>query len=141
GLEPARPGGGVKTSRKGCGGYRIVVRGIAAHAGIEPQKGASAIQELAHQILRMNGFQELARGITVNVVQVSGGLRSNVIPDEARATVDVRVPTADAAAEIDRAFRALRALDPRTSVEARGGLERPPLERTDQIARLYTEAR
>ena len=105
-LEPSLPGGAVKTSRKGCGSYQLTVRGVAAHAGIEPQKGASAVQELAHQILRVNALQDLARGISVNVVQVSGGLRSNVIPDEARATVDVRVPTAAAAAEIDAAFRA-----------------------------------
>src|SRR5437899_4373297 len=107
-LEPSLPGGAVKTSRKGCGGYRIVVRGIAAHAGIEPQKGASAIQELAHQILRVNGFQDLSRGISVNVVQVSGGLRSNVIPDEARAVLHVRVPTAAGRAGLERAFLSLR---------------------------------
>ena len=140
-LEPSLPGGGVKTSRKGCGGYRIVVRGIAAHAGIEPQKGASAVQELAHQILRVNGFQDLSRGISVNVVQVSGGLRSNVIPDEASAVVDVRVPSAPGASEIDRAFRALKPVDGRTTVEASGGFDRPPLERTEQIAHLYEEAR
>ena len=140
-LEPSLPGGAVKTSRKGCGGYRIVVRGIAAHAGIEPQKGASAVQELAHQILRVNGFQDLGRGISVNVVQVSGGLRSNVIPDEAHAVVDVRVPTAAAAAEVDAAFRALQPVDARTTVEAGGGFDRPPVERSEQVARLYEEAR
>ena len=140
-LEPSLPGGAVKTSRKGCGGYQLVVRGVAAHAGIEPQKGASAVQELAHQILRVNALQDLARGISVNVVQVSGGLRSNVIPDEARAVVDVRVPTAAAAAEIDAAFRALRPVDPRTTIQASGGFDRPPLERTDQVARLYEQAR
>jgi glutamate carboxypeptidase len=140
-LEPSLPGGAVKTSRKGCGGYQVTVRGIAAHAGIEPQKGASAVQELAHQILRINGLQDLARGISVNVVQVTGGTRSNVIPDEARAVVDVRVPTAAAAAEVEAAFRALRPLDARTSVEARGGVDRPPLERTAKVERLYEEAR
>ena len=139
-LEPSLPGGAVKTSRKGCGSYQVAVRGVAAHAGIEPQKGASAVQELAHQILRVNALQDLARGISVNVVQVSGGLRSNVIPDEARATVDVRVPTAAAAAEIDAAFRALRPVDARTRVEAAGGIDRPPLERTDRVVRLYKEA-
>ena len=139
-LEPSLPGGAVKTSRKGCGSYQVAVRGVAAHAGIEPQKGASAVQELAHQILRVNALQDLARGISVNVVQVSGGLRSNVIPDEARATVDVRVPTAAAAAEIDAAFRGLRAVDERTTVEAAGGIDRPPLERTDRVVRLYKEA-
>ena len=140
-LEPSLPGGAVKTSRKGCGSYQVTVRGVAAHAGIEPQKGASAVQELAHQILRVNALQDLNRGISVNVVQVSGGLRTNVIPDEARATVDVRVPTAAAAAGIDAAFRALRAVDGRTTVEAAGGIDRPPLERTDLVVRLYEEAR
>ena len=139
-LEPSLPGGAVKTSRKGCGSYQLIVRGIAAHAGIEPQKGASAVQELAHQILRVNALQDLARGISVNVVQVSGGLRTNVIPDEARAAVDVRVPTAAAAAEIDAAFKALRAVDGRTTVSADGGLDRPPLERTALVERLYREA-
>ena len=140
-LEPSLPGGAVKTNRKGCGSYQVMVRGVAAHAGIEPQKGASAVQELAHQILRVNALQDLARGVSVNVVQVSGGLRSNVIPDEARAIVDVRVPTAAAAAEIDAAFRALRAVDERTTVEAAGGIDRPPLERTELVVRLYEQAR
>ena len=140
-LEPSLPGGAVKTARKGCGTYQIAVRGVAAHAGIEPQKGASAVQELAHQILRVNALQDLERGISVNVVQVAGGLRSNVIPDEARATVDVRVPTAAAAAAIDAALRALRPIDERTSVEATGSLDRPPLERTAGVARLYMQAR
>ncbi len=139
-LEPSLPGGAVKTSRKGCGSYQLLVRGVAAHAGIEPQKGASAVQELAHQILRVNALQDLERGISVNVVQVSGGLRSNVIPDEARATVDVRVPTVAAAAEVEAAFRALRPVDPRTSVDASGGIDRPPLERTDLVLRLYKQA-
>jgi len=140
-LEPSLPGGAVKTSRKGCGGYQVTVRGIAAHAGIEPQKGASAVQELAHQILRLNGLQDLARGISVNVVQVSGGTRSNVIPDEAHAVIDVRVPTAAAAAEVEAAFKGLRPVDARTSIEARGGVDRPPLERTAKVERLYGEAR
>jgi glutamate carboxypeptidase len=140
-LEPSLPGGAVKTSRKGCGGYQLLVRGIAAHAGIEPEKGASAVHELAHQILRVNGLQDLVRGISVNVVQVSGGLRSNVIPDEARAVVDVRIPTAEAAAEVDAVFRSLRPVDPRTTIQASGGIDRPPLERTPQVERLYKQAR
>ena len=139
-LEPSLPGGAVKTSRKGCGSYQLTVRGVAAHAGIEPQKGASAVQELAHQILRVNALQDLARGISVNVVQVSGGLRSNVIPDEARAVVDVRVPTAAAAADIEAAFRGLQPVDGRTTVEAAGGIDRPPLERTALVERLYKQA-
>jgi glutamate carboxypeptidase len=140
-LEPSLPGGALKTARNGCGGYQVTVRGVAAHAGIEPQKGASAVQELAHQILRLNALQDLERGISVNVVQVSGGLRSNVIPDEARATVDVRAATAAAASEVDAGFQALRPVDPRTTIEVRGGFDRPPLERNDKVRRLYSEAR
>ena len=140
-LEPSLPGGALKTSRKGCGSYEVVVHGLAAHAGIEPQKGASAVQELAHQILRINAMQDLARGMSVNVVQVTGGLRSNVIPDEARAVVDVRAPSAAAAAELDAAFHALTPVDPRTTIETGGGIDRPPLERSAAVGRLYSQAR
>jgi glutamate carboxypeptidase len=140
-LEPSLPAGALKTSRKGCGGYEVIVKGVSAHAGIEPQKGASAVHEIAHQILRIDALQDLARGITVNVVQVSGGMRSNVIPDEARAVVDVRVPTAAAAAAVSAAFANLQPLDPRTSVTAIGGIDRPPLERTEAVVRLYGQAR
>jgi glutamate carboxypeptidase len=139
-LEPSLPGGALKTSRKGCGGYEIVVRGVSAHAGIEPQKGASAVQELAQQILHVNALQDLDRGILVNVVQVSGGRRSNVIPDEARATVDVRVPTAADASCLDAALRSLRVVDPRTSLSVTGGVDRPPLERSEHVERLYNQA-
>jgi glutamate carboxypeptidase len=139
-LEPSLPGGALKTSRKGCGGYELVVHGVAAHAGIEPDKGASAVQELAHQILRINALQDLARGILVNVVQVTGGRRSNVIPDEARAIVDVRVPTMADAVHVDAAIRALRSVDPRTCLAMTGGIDRPPLERSGHVARLYRQA-
>jgi glutamate carboxypeptidase len=140
-LEPSLPGGAVKTARKGCGGYQLVVRGVSAHAGIEPQKGASAVQELARQILAINALQDLDRGRLVNVVQVSGGLRSNVIPDEARATIDVRVPTAADAADLDARFRALAPVDPRIRLEVSGGVDRPPLERSPAVVRLYDQAR
>ncbi|HJZ70284.1 MAG TPA: M20 family metallopeptidase [Vicinamibacterales bacterium] len=140
-LEPSLPGGAVKTARKGCGGFEVTVKGVSAHAGIEPEKGASAVHELAHQILRIDALQDPARGISVNVVQISGGLRSNVIPDEARAMVDVRVPTADAAAEVSAAFARLEPVDSRTTVTAAGGFDRPPLERTEAVGRLYDQAR
>ena len=139
-LEPSLSGGAVKTSRKGCGSFEVIVKGVSAHAGIEPQKGASALHELAHQILRINALQDLSRGVSVNVVQASGGLRSNVIPDEARAIVDVRAPTADAAAAVDAAFRSLQPMDARTTVTAKGGFDRPPLERSPAVVRLYNEA-
>jgi len=140
-LEPSLPGGAAKTSRKGCMGYEVTIKGKAAHAGIEPQKGASALQELAHQILRINALQDLARGLNVNVVQASGGSRANVIPDEARALVDIRVPTMAAVDEIHAAFAALEPVDPRTTIACRGWFDRPPLERTAGVARLYDQAR
>jgi glutamate carboxypeptidase len=139
-LEPSLPGGAVKTSRKGCGEYDLLVRGIAAHAGIDPSKGASAIHELARQIVLVQNLQDLDRGVSVNVGTISGGTRTNVVAEEARAVVDVRAPTAADAARVDAAFRALHAVDGRTMVSVSGGLNRPPLERTDHVVRLYRQA-
>jgi glutamate carboxypeptidase len=140
-LEPSLPGGVLKTSRKGCGGYEVVVRGVSAHAGIEPEKGASAVQELAHQILRINALQNPAGGTSINVVQAAGGTRSNVIPDHARAIVDVRATTAAGMTAVAEAFASLRPVDSRTTLEVRGGCDRPPLERTAAVARLFDQAR
>jgi glutamate carboxypeptidase len=139
-LEPSLPGGAVKTARKGCGEYELRVRGVSAHAGIDPSKGASAIHELARQIVLVQKLQDLDRGISVNVGTISGGTRTNVVAEEARAVVDVRAPTQADAARVDAAFRALKAVDDRTAVSVTGGLDRPPLERTDQVARLYKQA-
>jgi glutamate carboxypeptidase len=139
-LEPSLPGGAVKTARKGCGEYELRVRGVAAHAGIDPSKGASAIHELARQIVLVQKLQDLERGISVNVGTISGGTRTNVVAEEARAVVDVRAPTQADAARVDAAFRALKAVDDRTAVSVTGGLDRPPLERTAQVARLYKQA-
>ena len=139
-LEPSLPGGAVKTARKGCGEYELRVRGVAAHAGIDPSKGASAIHELARQIVLVQKLQDLDRGISVNVGTISGGTRTNVVAEEARAVVDVRAPTQADAARVDAAFRALKPVDERTAVSVTGGLDRPPLERTAQVARLYQQA-
>jgi glutamate carboxypeptidase len=139
-LEPSLPGGAVKTARKGCGEYELRVRGVAAHAGIDPSKGASAIHELARQIVLVQKLQDLDRGVSVNVGIISGGTRTNVVAEEARAVVDVRAPTQADAARVDAAFRALKAVDDRTAVSVTGGLDRPPLERTAQVARLYKQA-
>lgn len=139
-LEPSLPGGAVKTARKGCGEFELRVHGVAAHAGIDPSKGASAIHELARQIVIVQKLQDLDRGISVNVGTISGGTRTNVVAEEARAVVDVRAPTKADAARLDAAFRALKAVDERTAVSVTGGLDRPPLERTAQVARLYQQA-
>ena len=140
-LEPSLPGGAAKTSRKGCGDFELIVHGVSAHAGIDPGKGASAIHELARQITALEALQDLGRGISVNVGTISGGTRTNVIAEQARASVDVRVPTMEDAARLERAVRSLAPQLDGTSVELAGGFGRPPLERTPQVVRLYETAR
>jgi len=140
-LEPSLAGGAVKTSRKGCGDFELRVTGVAAHAGVDPLRGASAIDELARQILALEQLRDPDRGISINVGVVSGGTRPNVVADQARASVDVRVPTADDAARIEAWLRALAPADGRTSLTITGGFSRPPLERTPPVARLYEQAR
>jgi glutamate carboxypeptidase len=140
-LEPSLPGGALKTGRKGCGDFELVVRGVSAHAGIDPSKGASAIRELARQILRLEQLQDPARGVTLNVGVVRGGTRANVVPDEARAWIDARVPTMADAERVGAALAGLRPELPGTTLEIRGGIDRPPLERTAEVMRLYHTAR
>jgi glutamate carboxypeptidase len=140
-LEPALPGGTLKTARKGCGEYELVVHGIAAHAGLDPGKGASAIHELAAQIAIIERLQDLPRGISVNVGVVSGGTRPNVVAEEARAVIDVRAPTAAAAAAVEAAFRALHPARAGTRLTLRGGFDRPPMERTPASSELFARAR
>ena len=140
-LEPSLPGGAVKTTRKGCGQYEITARGIAAHAGVDPEKGASAIHELAHQIEQLSALSRLGPGLTVNVGVISGGSRPNVIAEEAHATIDVRAATRSEMQLIDDRIRGQAARDRRVRLEISGGFERPPLERTAEVARLYDQAR
>jgi glutamate carboxypeptidase len=139
-LEPALPGGALKTSRKGCGEYDLVVHGVAAHAGVDPSKGASAIRELARQILAIETLQHLERGISLNVGIVEGGSRVNVVAERARARIDARAP---ARADADRIDAAMRALTPHlrgTRLEITGGFGRPPMERTPGVARMFEVA-
>ena len=140
-LEPSLPGGALKTGRKGCGDFELVIRGVSAHAGIDPSKGASAIRELARQILKIEQLQDPTRGVSLNVGVVRGGTRANVVADEARALIDVRVPSMVDAERVRAALAALRPEIPGTSLELRGGIDRPPLERTDGVLRLYHTAR
>ncbi|HEV8318854.1 MAG TPA: M20 family metallopeptidase [Vicinamibacterales bacterium] len=140
-LEPALPGGAVKTSRKGCGSYELVVHGVPAHAGVDPSKGASAIHELARQILRLEALQDPVRGVTLNVGVVSGGTRRNVVAAEARASIDVRVPTMADAVAVDGALRKLAPELPGTRLELRGAIDRPPLERGAAVIHVYEIAR
>jgi glutamate carboxypeptidase len=142
-LEPSLPGGKAKTSRKGVGEFEVIVHGVAAHAGIAPGAGANAVHELARQIVSLAavGYEAAARGVSLNVTVASGGDRTNVIPDRASAMVDVRVPTMADARQVEAAVRALTAVTPRTRVEIRGGINRPPLERSPAVAALFEVAR
>ena len=140
-LEPGLPGGGVKTARKGCGEFRLVVHGVAAHAGVEPDKGASAVHEVAAQIVDLQRVRDLGPDVSLNVGMVTGGTLPNVVAEEAHAVIDTRVT---AAADMDRVIDFVRNRTPTvpgTRIEVTGGFDRPPLERTAAVARLYERAR
>ncbi len=137
-LEPALgPAGKIKTARKGHGLFLLRVHGRAAHAGLEPEKGASAILELSHCIQRLFALNDPDRGITVNVGTIDGGLRPNVVAPTSQATIDVRILHASDAAEIERAIHSLEAQTPGTRVEITGGMDRVPMERTARNRRLW----
>src|SRR5262245_51222786 len=140
-FEPALADGGLKTSRKGCGQYEVVAHGISAHAGVDPRKGVSAIREIARQILALETLQDLDRGISVNVGVVLGGSRPNVVAEEARITVDVRVPTKKDADRFNRSMFTLAPQIPGARLTVTGGFERPPMERTSGVAQLFAIAR
>jgi glutamate carboxypeptidase len=140
-LEPALPGGAVKTARKGVGEFEVSAHGVSSHAGANPGEGASAIRELARQILAMDALNDPAQGVTVNVGVIDGGTRSNVVAERARALVDVRISQADGATAIERAMRALAPADARVRLEVRGGINRPPMVRSAGVARLFDLAR
>jgi len=128
-LEPAfGRAGKLKTARKASGSFTITVKGRAAHAGVNPEEGASAILEMSHQIQRLFALNDAARGITVNVGTIDGGLRSNVVAAEVRAAVDVRVRTHQDAVEVEAAIRNLRPVNPETTIQVEGGIEQPPME-------------
>jgi len=139
-LEPALPGGALKTARKGCGEFEVTVEGVAAHAGIDPAKGASAIHELATQVTRIAALQDLERGVSVNVGVIDGGNRPNVVAEHARAIVDVRAPTMADAWRVEAELQGLQPSSPGTRLTIRGGFERPPLERTTAVAHLFSVA-
>lgn len=139
-LEPALPGGALKTARKGCGEFRLTVHGVSAHAGLDPGKGASAIHELAAQIAEIEMLQDLPRGISVNVGVIAGGTRPNVVAEEARATIDVRSPTRAGAEAIEARLRALQPRRAGTRLTIEGGFERPPMERGPNVVEFFSRA-
>jgi len=132
--------GAVKTARKGVGEYQVKVNGKASHAGLDFQKGVNAIVELAGQIEKITAFTDLKRGLTVNVGIINGGSRTNVVPAQAAAQVDVRIARLKDAAGIDKKMRSLRPFNRKCRLEVTGGINRPPMERTSGVAALYAKA-
>lgn len=141
-LEPAYGvTGRLKTGRKAVGEFEIKVYGRAAHAGLSPGEGTSAVLELSHQIQRLFALNDPARGISVNVGTIDGGLRPNVVAPEVRAMVDVRVPTRADAEEIEAAIRGLTPIDSNSSIHVSGGFGQPPLEPVARNRALWELAR
>lgn len=137
-LEPSLgPAGRIKTGRKGVGQFTITVQGKAAHAGLDPEAGSSAILELSHVIQHLFQLNDPERGVSVNVGQIDGGMRPNVVAPQSRAIVDVRVPTQEDAHRIEAAIHALEATTPGTSLSIEGSVGRPPMERTPDNQRLW----
>ena len=139
-TEPAREGGRIVTARKGTARFDIVVRGQAAHSGTRHQDGRNAIRDLARQILDIEGMTDYATGLTVNVGVISGGSRANVVADEARAAVDMRVPNPEVSEVAIARFLALKPYDPGCTLEITGGLNRPGYEKGPAIAALLERA-
>jgi glutamate carboxypeptidase len=143
-LEPARaaPRGAIVSARKGVGTYTVTVRGKAAHAGVEPEKGANAILALAQHTVALQSLNGFRPGLTVNVGVVRGGTRSNVVADLAEAQIDVRFPSAADIAPFEQAVRAVlaREIVAGTTAELSGGIKNPPMEKTEPTARLVALA-
>jgi len=140
-IEPSASGGRAKTARKGTGMFTVEVRGRAAHAGLDPEKGVNAVLELARQTIRLSELNDPANGTNVTVTMFSGGTASNVVPSDATAEVDMRFTSLDLGVAVESDIKNARAFDSRASVKVMGGINRPPLARTQNVAALYERAR
>jgi glutamate carboxypeptidase len=139
-LEPAGPNNSLKTKRRGTGQFRVHVKGRSAHAGVEPEKGIHAIEDLAHQILQIQSWNRLRNGISVNVGIVKGGTRTNVVPAEAEAEVDLRCDTPEDVGWLMKQFELLTPSVAGAQLEVSGSFDRPPMVRSGQILSLYQTA-
>jgi glutamate carboxypeptidase len=139
-VEPPDGDGHLKTSRKGIGRFRFEITGKPAHSST-PHRGASAVDELARLVLRLNALADPAAGVTLNVGVVGGGSRQNVVPAEAFAAFDVRIPTIADRDRLDEGIRTMRPETPGTTLELTGGWTRPPMERSPGAAKLFEAAR
>lgn len=137
-FEPSLgPRGHLKTARKGVGRFTITVHGQAAHAGLDPEKGASAILELSHVIQQLFALNHPDRGITVNVGTIDGGIRANMVAPQSKAVVDVRVLHQADVPHIESAIHNLQSITPGTRLEVTGRIGRPPLEKTSGNQQLW----
>jgi glutamate carboxypeptidase len=139
-LEPCLPDGSLKTWRKGVGDFEVIARGRAAHAGAEHEAGRNAIEELAHHVLAVQKLTDYQTGTTLNVGVIEGGTRSNVVPDEARARVDMRVMTAEEAERVTQWMMSRKPVLNGATLEVRGGLNRPPMPRDERMSATFKKA-
>ncbi len=139
-CEPSA-GGRVKTGRKGTGMFTLKTHGVPAHAGLEPEKGASAVLEISRQIEKLHALNNFEVGTTVNVCTISGGTTTNVIPENAECSIDVRFTSLKEAKRIESEIKNLTSFDERVKIEILGAINRPPLERTENVIKLYEKAR
>ena len=140
-LEPSGPNNGLKTKRRGVGRFTITAHGRAAHAGVEPEKGINAIEEIAHQILEIQSWNRQRDGISINAGLIHGGTRINVIPESSEMNVDVRCDSMEDVKWLEEKFKTLQAKKPGARLSIEGGVERPPLERTEKVLSLYGKAK
>jgi glutamate carboxypeptidase len=140
-LEPGMEDGSVKTWRKGVGEFTVQVRGRAAHAGGDHEKGRNAIEEMAYQVLAIQRLTDYSKGTTLNAGVIRGGIASNVVPDDASLKVDLRVMQPGEADRISAAMQALKPVLDGTSLEVTGGLERPPMPFNDTIKATFEKVK
>ncbi|MDA8193622.1 MAG: M20 family metallopeptidase [Thermaerobacter sp.] len=139
-LEAGMPDGAVKIARSGVGDFHLSITGVESHAGLEPERGASAIKELAQQILWLGGLENRLLGTTLNPGVVDGGTRTNVVAGRAEGYIDVRVQTAREMERITETLAAPPRFDPRVKVEYRGAFNRPPMEPDPPMLRWFEYA-
>jgi len=140
-FEPPAPGGCVKTARKGVGEWTVAAHGVASHAGLNPEAGASAILELARQTERLHSLNDPTRGTSFNVGVVRGGTRRNVVAAQAEMEIDVRFSALEEARRVEYLMNTLEPFDRRVRLAVEGGINRAPLERTAGVVKLFHHAR
>jgi glutamate carboxypeptidase len=139
-LEGAADGGAIKIGRKGCGTFRIDIKGRASHAGLEPEAGINALIEASHQVIEITGLGRADIGTTVTPTVATAGTTDNVVPAEAKVIVDVRVESADEKERLETAFAALAPHLPGAAITVSGGVNRPPMPESAS-AELFAIAR